>query len=596
MQTRIANFVLAILCMSYATQAQTVLLSEDFEGGTLGAFSAGVPVGTLNWNNTQIRGGDPGHSATRSAYFGNPADTIYDTGLIEGGDITSGALDLTGYNSATLTFNYYLETEAYTGYDIAQSLVSTDGFIFVAVASNQGSNLVDPSVTWLSLSVDLSAYAGFPTVYIRFDFNTVDDAYNAFEGFYVDDVVVTATTVACNLSVTTTSTDETISGVNDGTGTAVVTNGTTPYFYLWDDPSAQTTFTATGLAPGVYIVTVTDADSCVAFGTVIIQAGGVGCNLTVTTTSTDETFPGGNDGTGTAVVTGGTAPFFYLWDDPSSQTAAVATGLAPGTYTVTVIDADSCVVTDTVLIQAAGGCNLTVTATSTDESSAGMNDGTGTAFASNGTPPYNYLWSDGQTTAMASSLAPGTYTVTVTDANGCTFTATAVVNAFGCTMSTTVTTTDESSAGASDGTAQVTVTGGDAPYTYLWNDALAQTDSKAIGLAPGNYEVLVTDTNGCGSVSQATIQASTGLREVAVDNWLNIYPNPAAGFINFEISGSDMAMLHVFDFAGRQVKEIAINQLLTEINTAYLNNGMYFYQLIGMNSDHLGSGKFVIQK
>jgi len=76
-----------------------------------------------------------------------------------------------------------------------------------------------------------------------------------------------------------------------------------------------------------------------------------------------------------------------------------------------------------------------------------------------------------------------------------------------------------------------------------------------------------------------------------VDNWLNIYPNPAAGFINFEIDGGDRAMLHVFDFAGRQVKEIAINQLLTEINTA-----MYFYQLIGMNSDHLGSGKFVIQK
>ena len=96
MQTRIANFVLAILCMSYATQAQTVLLSEDFEGGTLGAFSAGVPVGTINWNNTQIRGGNPGHSATRSAYFGNTADTTYDTGLIEGGDLTFMACDVTG--------------------------------------------------------------------------------------------------------------------------------------------------------------------------------------------------------------------------------------------------------------------------------------------------------------------------------------------------------------------------------------------------------------------------------------------------------------------------------------------------------------------
>ena len=77
---------------------------------------------------------------------------------------------------------------------------------------------------------------------------------------------------------------------------------------------------------------------------------------------------------------------------------------------------------------------------------------------------------------------------------------------------------------------------------------------------------------------------------------MNVYPNPAAGFINFEIDGADRAMLYVFDFAGRQVKEIAINQMLTQINTADLNNGMYFYQLIGMNSDHLGSGKFVISK
>ena len=64
MKIRTVIIVLSILCHPFAIQAQTVVLSEDFEGGSLGTFSAGTPVGTLNWNNTQLRGWDPGHSAT----------------------------------------------------------------------------------------------------------------------------------------------------------------------------------------------------------------------------------------------------------------------------------------------------------------------------------------------------------------------------------------------------------------------------------------------------------------------------------------------------------------------------------------------------
>ena len=753
MTTRTVIFVFSILSVSYAIQAQTVLLSEDFEGGTLSTFSTGTPAGTLNWNNTQIRGGDPGHSATRSAYFGNPADTTYDTGSIEGGELTSAAFNLTGYNSAALTFNYYLETEAFGGYDIARALVSTDGFTFAAVASNQGASLVDPSSTWLSLSLDLTAYTGFPAVYIRFDFNTVDDAVNAHEGFYVDDIVLTATSITCNLSVTTTSTDEATSGANDGTGTAIVTNGTTPYFFLWDDPMAQTTVTATGLAPGVYIVTVVDADSCMTFGTVVIQAGGVGCNLTITTNSTDETISGANDGTGTAIVAGGALPVFYLWDDPTAQTSATATGLSPGTYTVTAIDSDSCVVSGTVVIQAAGGCTLTVVATSTNETSTGMNDGTGTAFAANGTLPYNYLWSDGQTMAIAANLAPGTYTVTVIDADSCSaitsiailagsvicqiqisitttgetapggndgsaeavatngtqpyfylwstgatsssisglapgvYTCmvldadscqtggTGVVQAFQCALSGTITSTDETSLGAMDGTATVTASGGSTPYAYLWdnfttmsgitglasgfygvtvtdangctyssiaavnsgglgcalsaavtgtnesqagtNDGTAtvtvtggtatvifwtpggQTSPSISSLSPGDYTVSVTDSMGCIATATYTVTAGMiiGVFEQSVpDVSVNVYPNPAANFINLEITGGDRAMLYVFDFAGRQIKKIAINQILTQINTADLKNGMYFYHSVGDLGEKIGSGKFVIHK
>jgi hypothetical protein len=160
-----------------------------------------------------------------------------------------------------------------------------------------------------------------------------------------------------------------------------------------------------------------------------------------------------------------------------------------------------------------------------------------------------------------------------------------------------VTGTNESQAGANDGTATVTVTGG-TTAVIVWTPG-GQTTDSIFGLAPGDYTVSVTDSMGCLATGTYTVTAGLiiGIPEKVVPVVsVNVYPNPAAGFINLEIDGADQAMLNVFDLAGRQVKEIAIDQVLTEINTADLNNGMYFYQLIGMNSDLLGSGKFVIHK
>ncbi len=77
---------------------------------------------------------------------------------------------------------------------------------------------------------------------------------------------------------------------------------------------------------------------------------------------------------------------------------------------------------------------------------------------------------------------------------------------------------------------------------------------------------------------------------------LEVYPNPAVDVVNFEITDADQITLMVFDFAGRLITELTIDQSLTELNTSELNNGMYFYQLVGKNSDKIGSGKFMIQR
>jgi PKD repeat protein len=410
---------------------------------------------------------------------------------------------------------------------------------------------------------------------------------------YCQNVTVTSGG-GCNLTVTITSTDESSAGMNDGTATASASNGTPPYNYLWSD--GQTTAIATGLAPGTYAVTVIDADSCIATATVTIAAGSVICQIQISITTTDETSPGGNDGSAVAVVTNGTQPYIYLWS--TGATTSAISGLAPGVYTCSVVDADICTTGGTGVVQAFQ-CTLTGTMASTDETSLGAMDGTATVTVSGGTAPYAYAWSNFATSSSISGLAPGLYDVAVSDANGCTYNASAAVNpgGLGCNLSASVTGTGESQAGANDGSASVTVSGGTAPISVTWDTG--DTTSTISSLAPGDYTVVLLDAMGC--IATATYTVSAGLiigvpTQVVQVVSVNIYPNPAAGFINFEIDGADRAMLYVFDFAGRQVKEIAINQMLTQINTADLNNGMYFYQLIGMNSDHLGSGKFVISK
>ncbi len=145
-----------------------------------------------------------------------------------------------------------------------------------------------------------------------------------------------------------------------------------------------------------------------------------------TSTATAASCNGDCDGSATAVATGGTPGYTYLWDDPTSQTTDVATGLCAGTYTCIVTDnlGDTTSTTVTVTEPTA----VVATGSSTD-ATIGNSDGTATAVASGGTAGYTYLWDDAsaQTTATATGLPAGVYICTVTDANGCTFPLTVIV-------------------------------------------------------------------------------------------------------------------------------------------------------------------------
>ncbi|MBK8846395.1 MAG: SprB repeat-containing protein [Bacteroidetes bacterium] len=155
---------------------------------------------------------------------------------------------------------------------------------------------------------------------------------------------------------------------------------------------------------------------------------------------------------------------------------------------------------------------LTCVATGTNVSCNGGSNGTATSTPTGGTSPYTYLWSNGQTDATATGLLAGTYTATVTDANGCTTSCSYTV-AEPAALTCVATGTNVSCNGGSNGTATSTPTGGTSPYTYLWSNG--QTDATATGLIAGTYTATVTDANGCTTSCSYTVAEPAALTCVA---------------------------------------------------------------------------------
>lgn len=316
---------------------------------------------------------------------------------------------------------------------------------------------------------------------------------------------VTITQPAVVSGTISASTNVSCNGGNNGSATVTATGGTAPYTYSWS-PSGGTGSTASGLVAGSYTVTITDSRGCTGTATATITQPTL---LSATISSSSNTTCNGSaSGSATVTASGGTAPYTYLWS-PSGGTAATASSLTAGTYSVTVTDANGCVRTASVTITQP--TILNATASTTSASCNGANNGTASVTASGGTAPYTYLWSPGgYTTSSQSNLTAGSYTITVTDANGCTRNVTATVSQPANLTSTISSTVNASCNGGSNGSATVTVSGGTSPYTYSWSPS-GGTSATATGLTAGSYSVTITDANGCTSTSSVTITQPSAL-------------------------------------------------------------------------------------
>lgn len=203
----------------------------------------------------------------------------------------------------------------------------------------------------------------------------------------------------------------------------------------------------------------------------------------------------GCSGSATVTATGGIAPYTYTWL-PSGPTSSVASNLCSGIYTVIAASSNGCTQTNTFQIVSPPG-SIAATVSSKSITCFGFANGSATATPSGGSPGYTYTWSpSGGNAAVANNLAPGTYTVRVKDAAGCFTTVTTVITQAPTGITGTVNKNNATCAGATNGSASVTVSSGISPYTYTWVPSGGNA-TVAGNLAAGNYSVLLTDANSC---------------------------------------------------------------------------------------------------
>ena len=349
-------------------------------------------------------------------------------------------------------------------------------------------------------------------------------SFNPYIYYYIDDVYVGLVPPNnCGVTLVTDSVNASC-GASNGSASVVATGCTSPFTYAWSSPGGTGT-SIQNLAPGTYTVSVTNATNCTETVAITVNQR---CATSVCRNTN-----------GSVTVSGGTAPYtWYAWDSVGQScqggilfsgiclggtlvdsfswtpytTGATITPRSPGDSLIVV---DNTGTADTIYnisaLPVCTGCNLAIESVSSIPPGCGLNNGSATVNVTpgSGTPPYHYRWSSGaaDTLATVNGLSPGTYTVTVTDAGGCSVTASVVLNAqSGITLNQT---TSPAYCGNSNGKVYIAVSGGTPAYTYSWSGGISTTDS-AVNLAPNTYTVTVTDANHCSATVSATVPTASG--------------------------------------------------------------------------------------
>lgn len=379
------------------------------------------------------------------------------------------------------------------------------------------------------------------------------------------------------ISITGTVTDIDCFGTNTGGINVNITGGNTPYSYEWTNGLGTTVGTSQNLSnvvAGTYTLTVNAPNaSCSSSQTFVIEQPTEALNSSVTINNVD--CFGSSTGEIDVSVWGGTPPYAYLWD--TGQTSQDISGLSSGTYTLTITDNKGCTEQQSYVINQP--TQLTGTMSGVDILCNGDATGSVSINASGGTAPYSYSWQNSQSVIVSNSsslnnVPAETYQVTVTDAEGCTFTSSIVITEPALlTLSASV--VDVNCYGGNDGEIDLTVTGGIGPFDYVWTNSVPNTvgtSEDLIGIPAEDYSVEVTDNNGCVKTISETV--SQPLSPIAVDVAVEpvLCHGDNTGSIDLSVNGGTPG--YTYSWSSGQTSQ-DINSLLA---------GSYSYTVIDANN------------
>jgi gliding motility-associated-like protein len=299
----------------------------------------------------------------------------------------------------------------------------------------------------------------------------------------------------------------------DGSISSTITGGTAPYSYNWNQGSTSANINSLDI--GNYSITVTDSEGCSATASTTLTQPD---QLVITPTRTNVQCNGSATGSASVSVTGGEAPYSYSWNIGNNTNSV--NGLSIGSYGVIITDANGCSAPQSFTITQPD--ELSITITGNDLSCFEAADGEVTSTVTGGTTPYSFNWSNGATTQDIASLTAGTYSVTLTDANGCSATASTSINQPD-ELTISVAGNNLSCFEAGNGEVTSTVTGGTTPYSFNWSNGASTQDIA--NLTAGTYSVTLTDANGCSTTASTTITQPNELTLSVVGNNLTCFEN-----------------------------------------------------------------------
>jgi gliding motility-associated-like protein len=444
--------------------------------------------------------------STNGINFNTSYTSNIDTATIEGCNNAIISFMLNQPATDSMIINYVISGTAIEGTDypfVPDSLVIPPGQDSVSFMISPISDGIPESLETIYIVYQNTTCGGTDTIFIK-----IKD-YPPIFALYTDYYSCSGQTVNINIGTT---------------------GGYPPVSYVWDGGlGTGPSITVSPTDSTVYLLSISDACGFSQTDSVNVFVSNIAASIS---TSDSVTCYGFSDGSTSVITVDGFLPYTYNWS-PLGGSASTASNIPAGNYTVLVTDLQGCTSSaSTVIYQPP---ILSALFTSVDSVNCyGESNGSITASASGGIPGYIYQWNSNpiQYTPIASNLIAGSYTITITDHNGCdTIMSTSVYQPTD--LSLAITPQNEGCEFACDGQVSVAPSGGTGSYIYFWSTN--QTTQTITNLCPGTYSVTVSDANGCSELNNASVATTTFLSASAVANPTN---GPIPLNVNFNFTGS----------------------------------------------------------